>query len=564
MGEEIREVKLDLDDVPRMFNALYPTMLCSRDIIAYIRGTIERDPWIPVVLDCNGDKLSLNELEESRIYVKGDNDNKASELSSLGIKPYFVIRAEELDPDRDDCGLLELEMEFKSKHNLTDINILLIGSEQKDSEILLKLRSYVFDNDLQNIGFPRFVVKQGSLQENGLDISVYCNTISTKRSQNDLDYHVLDKILEELDGKIVEGVTAIQDLEERHTRDVCLMSTYLVFKYKLVPVYIVPFMNDYIQYKFFYPMEQLSLYERINFLYRMPQVVGYLGINHGFVCLIRVKEKIYPKPHYVFNLDTMELVDNPEDFSFTTPGISFSDFRRSFRESQNAFVRSDNKSLSVLNNSDADVDKALVSLFAQLSTLVTEEPVYLSVKNCIYVMINGVKYLYYCPEECGIVGTYMSEYFGTLNHIITESEFHRLIDSQIAAALLQRSREKNSLAGSKALSLRWNQIDPKRALKPAIPIETTLYMNLLPPYRNGLSYYDSLLRCCVNVLPIITSTDSKMRKINPIFNQLPLDALRKDSQASKSLNCFGTLTSLVSRSPKLNVTYKSFENGGLL
>lgn len=565
--EQVYRMELKTSTIPRRFNVANPSILCVRDVVAYVRGIV-KDPWLPVVLVTNETPFSVQDLEECRIYWEGVNDSKATEFQSIGVDSYFVVQASELDITKDDCGLEEMESNYQKEYDLKNFSILVTGdSTGPDAEALMKLRDYALSMERIDIIFPRFIIIQSKLLPGGLNISPYAARIDAKRQRNELSFVVLDEVLKELESLITPGVTAVQDLEEVRTLDVGMLTTYLTLKYNLPPVYVPSFIAEYMRYEFIYPFKRLSLYERITFLYRMPSVVGYLGINYGFNGLARVQKKIYPLPHYVLNISTMTLEDDVSQFALDTPGIRFADFRGSFSGSKQTRANPSEKALVVADKSDEDADRALCQLFSQMIGLVkqkTEEQIFPSVKNCMYAKLGNTTYLLYCPEECGVLVTFFSEYFGTLDHVIPEQEFYRLLDAQIEAALLQKSRAPTVAEGNKAMAVKWQALDTRVALHPAIPLETSLYMRVLPAHRNGLSYFDRMLRCCKDVLPIITSTDSKLRNISPIFDDISLEALWADPQAKQVLTCFGTVSKTVKQVPTLPVTYKAFTKGDLL
>lgn len=565
---EIREFKIDLSSVPRLFNVNDPSMLCARDIIAYVRGTIEKDPWVPVVLVTKEKAFALEEFEGSHIYWKDVNDEKAGDISSLSVDTYCVVRVEDLTADKEDCGLLDVIDSFRNTHNVKSFSVLIVGEDDKaeQSALLSQLRQFVVEHAMLDVIFPRFITVQNKLLPNGFDIAPAARKIESYLLKNELTYSVLDEVLAEILPNITEGVTAIQDLDEERSLSVRLLSLYLTLKYKLPPVYVTSFIVDYVEMQVFYPFKSLSLYERVNFLYRMPKVIGYLGNNQGFNCLAAVNKKIFPLPHYVFNLTKGKLEPDVARFALDSPGMRFADFRSHFKESENVFLpRSSAKNaVSSISDSDLIADRKLVEAFMKLSRSVTEEPVFLSVKNCILASRQGERFLLYCPEECGVEVTLMSEYFGLLPQVLTEKDFPRIIDAQIEKALLGRSRAGSVSKGITALATQWKQFDESLALRPAIPLDTVLYMKLLPVYKNGLSYYDTHLRCCTDILPIITSTDSSLWDVSPLFKHMSLEALRGDPLASAVVNCFGTLSNSTGSDSTLAVTYEAFSEGGML
>lgn len=205
-----------------------------------------------------------------------------------------------------------------------------------------------------------------------------------------------------------------------------------------------------------------------------------------------------------------------------------------------------------------------MDLFTELSAQISEEPVYLSIKNTLLVRRGGKNYLMYCPEELGVKVIMMSEYFGLHEKVIGEGEFNRIIDAQHERAILKRDRASTSAKGNKELAVIWKTFQEAVALQPAIPLETSLYMNLLPLHQNGLSYYDRRLRCHANVLPLVTSIDSPLCDVSPLFKDIALEDLRSDPLARYSINCFGTLAQHNEHNPTLPITYKAFRRKELL
>lgn len=572
MASNFKTVQLEIASVPRIFSMERGGGLCARDVIAVVRGTYEPDPWVPVVIDLKGkgSPVAVEELEGSSIYWKGVNDAKAGMQMGISVYSYFVVDAKALDGDGEDCGLIEKAQAFRMKYDIQSFDILITG-DKDDSEVLAKmvrLKDYLLSTEREDFIFPAFIVEQNKLRKDGFDISPIASEVDRARQRNMLDYKVLGDILSRVNESIVPGVTVIQDIKGMRTRDVKLLSTYYTLKHTLPPAYVSSFIAEYIKFEFVYPRTKLSLYERVAFLHRLPRVIGYIGTNQSFNCLADVREKIYPAPHYIFDLDAHRVLSEEEFFPITSPGCHFADFRTMFRDSLQPIAFTDSTSNKAIaqagSGQDEVVNKQLVDMFYELSLLVDSEQVFLSVKNSMLVERNGKRYLFYCPEECGVRVVLLSEFFGYFEYVITEGEFRNIIDAQIVRALLQRDHAPNDEAGSTALAVTWKKIDPNLSIRPAIPLEVTLNMYMLPQHRNGLSYYDSQLRCHLDVLPIITSHDSDLRDISPLFKTLTLESLRGDPQARYAVNCFGTLANQSSQAPVLPLTYKAFKQRRLL
>lgn len=509
-------------------------------------------------------------------FWKGVNSDLAKTTVGVGMHTYCIVDFSDLKPEEEDCGINSYLSDFKSRYNIQSFDVLIRSVETDNIAVIMKLRKYIVSREREDVIFPSFIVRQNKKLPDGIDISVYAREVETQRQRNSLDAGFMDDMLERLDKVIIPERTVIQDLMESRTRDVKLLSLYLAMKYGLPPIYLTSFLSEYTQYQFFYPLEKLSLYERIMFLYRMPKVVGYLGINQSFNCYATVTKKLYPSPHYVFDLSTKTLLSDKDveegNFIIDTGGFVFADYRTMFPLSRVPINYGTSQGLSAGSDVDRQADKKLVDLFSALSELVTDEPVYLSVKNTLLADRQGKKYLFYCPEECGVQVTLMSEQFGAYEMVISECNFKQILDAQIERAILCKDRADASVSkstgttaeGSNALVASWRQLDKSVALQPALPLEVSLYMHMLPVHQNGLSYYDRCLRCHTDILPIITSTDSTLSVVSPLFSELALSDLRKDMESRYAINCFGTIADYREQNTILPITLQAFRQRRLL
>ncbi len=578
MANKVETVKLP-SNLPKRFN-VESDELCAKDIVAYVRGQVVPDIWTPVVLDSMLRPLAVNELEESGIFWKGLNEDKASSMVGVSVHSYCVVDVKSLDSSLPDCGLMAILHDFWTSNNIARCDVLIVGDNDGSSgpvnTLLRKLKDYVLTNNVEGVFFPGFVIKQNKLLPYGLDISEYAQKIEWYRGRNSLDSKVLSEILQAVDGEIDPERTVIQDLREMRTTDVKMLTTYFVMKHGLPPAYVTTFISEYVKFQFLYPFRKLSLYERMAFIHSVPRLVGYIGNTISFYCLAQVHKRVYPHPHYVFDMQTNRLVENVEDFyiDVADKSVKFYDFRRWFIESRDYFssdsgVRKPTGEIDVVRDKrapsrDEEVDRKISSMFAEYSKLVTDEQVYLSVKNTVIMERDKKRYLLYCPEEGAIMVMLMSEYTGMFPLVIPETEFCKLIDAQMCSALLNRDRASTASAGREEMVVRWRKADPSKAIKPAVPLEVTLYGTLLDTYQNGFSYFDRCLRCQPDVLPIVTSHDSPSRDVNPIFDYFDFADLRRDPQAGSVINCFGTISNFSKRRPELPITFQVFNHRGLL
>ena len=570
MSDNIKTIEVSMSDVPRYFNVGNSAGISTKDVIAYIRKLI-RDPWVPVVISTKSKPVSIEDLEKVAIYWEGINDDLADKR--LGImESYCVIDVSELNNSEEDGGVQSIVNDFKNQYAVNDVKVLIVGDDdtQKNNlNIFKSIRDYIYSNTVLDVSFPSFVSKSNMLLPNGFDISPCAEKIAMSRHRNNLDSAMLDTILKDLQSQVVKGYTAIQDLKEFRTDDVKLLTTYLILKYDLPPVYVSSFIAEYIGYAFIFRREKLSLYEKINFVKRIPPIIGYIGKNRSFNCLAKVVDKLYPKPYYVFDISNGTLVEDISEFDIKNNNLSFTDWRTLFSGSRDYFSSKPDYTTgkevieSTGLQNDMAVNNKLVDMFSELSKLVDEE-IYISVKNSLLVTKDGVRYLMYCPEECGVDVILTSEYVGQFRYLITEEEFNHIIDAQLEAALLSKDRAANSSEATEALVAKWTSIDTRVMLQPAVPFEVILYNELLPITKNGLSFYDRCLRSFTNILPIVSSTDSSVKDINPLFDEVKLASLRKDNQARYAISCCGTIIPTIGDLPILPVTFKAFSGRRLL
>lgn len=555
--------ELDLNAIPKRFNYTNPNSVCAKDVIAYVRDNICFDPWCTVILKHTGKrelKFSYAELLDNCIYIEGVTEIPNTNILSLGNKVYFIVKESDLDISLEDCGINKITEMFSQKYNVMQFSVLYI-TDNCNSEMTVKLCEYTLNSGKTNIIFPYSVKYKNIKLPNGLDIWEYVREIEIMRDKFQFNAVKLTDILQELDKQIKPHVTAVQNLHLERTSDVSLLTTYLTLKYYLSPLVPISFADEYLRYKFCYPYGKLSLYERLQFLAKLPKVVGYIGNHRDFNCLAKVISKIYPAPHYVFNLDKMCLEDE-NNFDLSDKANRFIDFRKSFKESVNPIIVG-GSNIVAKDSTDKKTDLQLIKLFKTLTNLVKKEEIFISVKNSIFMIKNGVRYLLYCPEEIGLEVEFYSNYFGSMVDVIRERDFHHLLDAQFENVLLRREKLNTKLSQNALISF-WDDFDESKVLKPAIPLEVSLYMQILSSTQNGLSYYDRALRCGINVLPLVTTKDSEIYDVNPLFKELNLGQLRDDSQAGQCLTSFGTIPKLDLEITKFPVTFRVFQGGNII
>lgn len=534
------------------------------DIIALARARVP-NPWEPVIFVCDFAPISVTELEYFSIFWKGHNDNKARTTLGITRESYCVVTEESIDWSAPDFGLPAFIQKFKTDYKVSDVTTLIAvprkddkGAASNHEENMARLRRYVFDARINNVIFPTYAVKQHKLLKNGIDLSVYAESIFERKCRNSLSYDYLNTVIKEIESRI-QPDTVLQDIKEMRTFYVKLLSTYLTLKYNVPPIYVGSFLDEYLEFEFVYSFKRLSLLERLMFVQKLPNVFGYVSPHNDFRCLAALKGRIWPHPEYVFDISGNSIVSESEyvNFQLGIPGLKLVDYRTLFPGSK-VFFETDNKALAPQGTDDASIDFKLNALFTAFANAVDEKDIFPTVKNTVMVIRDGKKYILYCPEELGIEAVLMSEVFGSYPLVIPESKFKYLIDAQLVKALLYRERADSVREGTEGLALTWRQFSSSVAMKPAIPYEVTLYTLAMGPQSNNLSYYDKLLRCTPDIYPIITSCESELCERSPLFDMLSPKSLRQDSQFSKAISCFGTLRSLSSKSI-IPVTFAAFK-----
>lgn len=582
LESNLEVLKVSTKDIPIVFNDKSKGGLSTEDVVAFVRAKF-RNPWDRVVLELDATPVSPKELESANIFVKSVNDDAANRIASIDSERlYLPVNIADIELDEEgNYNIDEIINNFKNEFDVScQVICLIVASESDKSEIekTAALRDWSENSEHFDLRFPWFLMKNVSLLPNGVDIGVYAEKISQLRTRSTLSYKNLRAILDDIDSKIDPSISVIQDLRGKRTPDVKMLTTYLLLSKNIPPLYVSSFLSEYIDYSFNYPIGQLSLFERLMFVRRLPEGIGYIGINPKLHCIGRLQGRIYPNIQCVFDVRnrskvTDEALISALETTYKAGTLPLIDYRSMFQNSQEHFALQaelGTKSLAVGDNdSDFQVDCNIVDMFTELSEQITEEDVeggeiFMSVKNTVMCKFDGNVYIIYCPEECGIYLGLVSDYFPPFVLPVPESQFNRLIDLQLEMAIVKKEQQARPEAGAIALSDVWRNRRLDIALRPAIPYEVTLCTKLLPTISNGLSYYDSRLRCHKNVLPISTAMDATIGEVNPMFKELSLKTIRRDLSSKYSINCFGTVSYETVGTSDVKLTYRSFKGKGLL
>lgn len=313
-GVIAQRMTLKIADVPQYFDR---ESLCSTDIVAYVRSKDRfPDPRVPVILDADCAPFDKETLSGNKIFWGGadGNENEVSVFSGLSDNVYLPIYTTEFDLSQEDYGIIELGASFGAKYGLKSYTVLLCGpcTDAKDDPLTCAWE-YVCYNYNGPVKFDTTVaaaVKQRRLSD-GIDISDYVKKLRTLKSTNDLNHVTLMKVVDEIGERIKEmqarGINPrLQCLMSGHPEDVQLLLLYLPLKFNLSPLYVEAYLQNYVDHRFNYDYEKLSLYERFMWMRGLPEEFGYLGRNVRFFCFCDlVDEGLFIVPRQPDNEETL-------------------------------------------------------------------------------------------------------------------------------------------------------------------------------------------------------------------------------------------------------------------
>lgn len=530
------------------------------DVIIAVRERYP-DPHQKVILESD---MSLNEgdLQEQGIYLKGINDNKISAFEGLGNRVYLPVRVE--SENDGDFGIPSKLSRYVNESGITSFNVLIYG----DSFDLLS-QAWAWFNYESGLRcrafFPPAVTSKAQLVKNGVDISALANKMATYAGSGQLSTQKITEIAEEARGLVkARGTrdTLVQDLESTRSIYAKWLTMLLIQEFDLTPMYMFSYINEYVDLEIGYTFEKLSMAERIRFLSKLPEDVGYIGNDRHFRCILKILKKICPPPVLAFNLQTREVFsENLEDFEVgNNPSLKLYDYRTLFKESKSYFMGQAG-GLMVASNTDVNVDGEIVKIFCEMAEKSDISGACFSVHNTLIAELSGQKYILYYDQPLGLVCEAASEYFGTHTMVIGEEEFKHLIDSKVVLAM-NRSRVHRDVHKSNS---EFNDIilSSKKTFTPSIPTFVLMCCVLSSRSGNGLSYYDRNLRCSPCLFPIVSHVDSELSNKESILDYIPMAKLLSDPVAVCDLSCFGGLKFHQSNG-KLHVSVDSFRGCKLL
>lgn len=589
-------MKLNLKDVPRYVDE---DSLNVVDIIVYVRDKIE-NPREIIVLDTDI-RVQEEELAKALIFVDERRAKGHTKLLGLTADTACVVNLDKLGTTEPD-DVIRYVHEFEVKYNVPTY-IIYVKSENPEKANLFREKSIGHEISKYRIMYSGVVGKMAQLLDDGVDISKLADVIDRENESNSLNYAKLKEILSDVERQIEGGKGKIQSLAGSLTPTAKELLVYFNLKHGLSPVNMESYINILAELGYMYPMKRLSMYERLKYLEELPRFVGYSNPLIGDVYFMTIVEKVYPDPVFAYfsGSDRLVIFDKSNrrmqnlflslhgaylcGSSGKGAGYRLIDPRVYFTESEEAFSASDKSGLVLRDCSDSKVDEKLVELFAHIedawvveqmkrmervdgSVDVTRlEPAYVSLKNTYIVdMLDESRGFHdtvfvYCRDTTGAVCQINSDIdYKGVRFLVQEEDFNRFIDSRLVfkKVSMEYSKYINESQEYMPAVYGTDVANVNDSMKNIVDPEVLLAANLLRPDKNGLSFYDRILRVGRNVLPIVLDSNSKCKDSEGVFKYINLQTLRKEYVAGKSISSCGTLRGMGLKS--LSVSYEAFMN----
>lgn len=589
----MEKLSFEFDSVPHYFESTSGTCKSLEDVVVFVRGQV-KDPRKPVIIETDA-AFSGDVLAPYNIYLSEEAAAKGVGLGGVsGRNCVMVLNFDDIentDPDN-----IELQIkQYASKYEVPTFSVYIIGDEvDKIYDFMLAAQGHTVS--AYSFVYPAALKRRLRLKPNGYDIHPASQDFDSQVRRNTASWPYLKNILDNLAKEIIENHKEPQNLALSRSHTVKVLSTYLYMVSGQTPADLWLYTFDQVSLKYMYPFGKLSMFERIEFLRKMPPVIGYSSDTTEELSLIKVFKKVYPTPVFVHMIEDDKLIEyskltqsmqalfHPESLAKVSESGADSpcrivDSRMLFKGSSDYFTDDEQVKISLVGNEDAEVDAKWASTFAEIESKwiahqqgnVTRGEMeaadmasaFMSFKNSYIVQIQAggrTKHaVVYCKDTFGVLCTSHSEVctYG-VELLIPEEKFHRFVDAVIASQFL--SKEYRSSVGQTGLmpaSYSKELSTFSARLTPAVPPMVSVAMGLLPMLKNGLSYYDKILRCRPDVLPIVLDNNSVAYDKSPLFDVLPLDNLRRDMVASKSITSCGTIRGMGDTA--LMVSYEAFK-----
>ena len=329
------------------------------------------------------------------------------------------------------------------------------------------------------------------------------------------------------------------------------------------------FLDDLLETKLMYPIDKMSLYERIMFMRRMPRSIGFISRGYKKVLAVKVDGIVYDRQYAkLYDWDTCEEVPN---FEFVTTRMYAGEEEtqlvdpRELFSSEGFFQPNDSveNTKELWEHRDFKVNLECVAKFRRMNI---NAPI--SFKNSVLVKYRGRLCLAYFPHKFTLFGSVISPLLGgytmkqgliPANQIelfndplqtyeggyrieIDEDEFHSIVDVRLALAQFDVESIHNSSDRLKHSLDIFNRLAQMPRLEPALPLDLTLMCDFCTPSQSKLSVYDLMLRTMGNVLPV--NKDDAGNFKHSLIDEISLEVIEESFMTKNYITCFGTLVNM--------------------
>lgn len=555
--------------------------LDMRDLVIYVRERVP-NPYCRVILRTSM-KLPLEALQRMLIYKEGENADKSSDVQGIEGEVYCIMKI----IDRSQVAESELESRlsaFSQDYSVDNPYILVYGSSV---DLLLDTLDTVGGSkrlSKYHWAFPRCLSDIRQIRSDGIDLGKHAEEARRAASVLELGVSKLGSIMDAIHAEVLAGKTKLQSSEQSRSKYTKLFTLTEIAESWLQPTYHGSFLSDYVTFSVAYPLQMMSMLDRIRFMDKLPRVVGIVLPSHSNCCYFEVAMdgKIYPRPTLIFDVKAQSFVPESEFHKFERENLKFADFRLLFPNSQltkttpswRAYMTKTRAPGLVQKGNtagDAEADLRLSEALFTMAELSGEPDVFPTLKNTVCARVDGRTYFIYYNESFGVKGTRISDVVTPQGCVIEESEFNKFIDIGFAYTICQQNRENEEDEEPGLVLKRKEQMLSLRNKFQFIVPPFVQMCAMVATDKSELTYYDRRMCCDKGVLPIVSHPDSGLSEQKTIFDFIPYRNIRRDRHSADIISAFGGINAdnpkvreniksmTESELGKLQVSYESFK-----
>lgn len=551
------------------------------DVIAAVREEFP-NPRDIVLIDTNSPKIISLEstLKRSNIFIMSSEDSGADNARGAGTAVYVLLNVDMLSQNAAGINFAANDWvrEAAQKYELQNFTVLVKGTKMNQLNELRKTANLLNLSGQITYRFPVLLKEQTKLFEDGIYINPWADKLTELAGRSALTAPGLDSVLSDLESAIDGKVDGIP---KRRLQSTCgIQGTYLTWllayetiQQDLSPVYHESFMRALDEFKLMYPLSQMSLLERIQFVHSLPTKFGFASSNGQLIsiCTRNIESLdrgvIMPNVYEVFDYKTGKPIIDPssnahkDNIDWHT--IKLHSYEECFSKTVLSGSHLSLESAGSPTQKDAQADVVLCHKFCEMAKYIGDPEMFPTVRNTVLAEIddfvdgtsshnstaisNGEtqkRYVViYAPELIGLSVIVTSTELGSCPMVLTEEMLHRVLDYKFARSMMYRVNNDIDIDASLAASTELVE-NLSRTLDPAVPPLQLIRAALCPPDNNGLTYYQRGLRVEKPVMPIIN--DARSEYFYHVFDyehglsarEVMWDNLKANRY---SLTCFGGL-----------------------